>query len=292
VDFLSSVRFGVSLLISLVVLSMIGMLIIQQNVQGFDSYYASLTPAEKSVFGSLGLFDIYHSWYFNFVLLILSLNIILASIDRFPSAWAYIIKPKLTATKDWLLNQATHATFIVNATDKDALAATIRSTICKNGYTTSVTDNTMTEYAVDENGKKDFDQKITREQTVIFSERGKYNRLGAYIIHVTLLTLFLGHFVALQTGFDADVRMIPGDKSDQIEMVEEQALIIHVKLLGDPPDYQYPPRSTQAPMNGFVSFAGWQTRSLVVRGRLYDRDRATATVARGTTREALSAAKQ
>lgn len=37
---------------------MIGMLIIQQNVQGFDAYFASLTPAEKLVYGSLGFFDI------------------------------------------------------------------------------------------------------------------------------------------------------------------------------------------------------------------------------------------
>lgn len=220
VDFLSSVRFGVSLLILLVVLSMIGMLIIQQNVVGFDSYYASLTPAEKTVFGSLGLFDIYHSWYFNFVLLILSLNIILASIDRFPSAWAYIVKPKLTATRDWLLNQEQHTTFVVNATDKDELIAQIKATVGSDGYKTSATESSVTEYAIDENGKKNFDSKIVREQTVVFGEKGKYNRLGAYIIHVTLLTLFLGHFVALQTGFDADVRMIPGDKSDQIEMVE------------------------------------------------------------------------
>ena len=78
-DFLSSVRFGVTLLCALVVLSMIGMLIIQQNVEGFDAYYASLTPAEKLVYGSLGFFDIYYAWYFKALLLILSLNIILAS---------------------------------------------------------------------------------------------------------------------------------------------------------------------------------------------------------------------
>lgn len=220
VDFLSSVRFGVSLLIVLVVLSMIGMLVIQQNVQGFDSYYASLTPAEKLVFGSLGLFDIYHSWYFNFVLLILSLNIILASIDRFPSAWAYLVQPKLTATKDWLLNREQHSTFIVNATDKRDLIEKIRARVASDGYKTSITEGAVTEYATDENGKKNFDQQIVRSQTVVFGEKGKYNRLGAYIVHVALLTLFLGHFVALQTGFDADVRMIPGDKSDSIEMVE------------------------------------------------------------------------
>ena len=49
---------------------MIGMLIIQQNVQGFDAYFASLTPAEKLSYGSLGFFDIYYSWYFNLLLLV------------------------------------------------------------------------------------------------------------------------------------------------------------------------------------------------------------------------------
>src|SRR3954453_8769069 len=95
-DFLSSVRFGVVQLCILVVLAMAGMLILQQNVEGFEAYYVSLTPAEKTVYGALGLFDIYHSWYFNGLLLLLSLNIVLASIDRFPSAWAYIVDPKLT----------------------------------------------------------------------------------------------------------------------------------------------------------------------------------------------------
>ncbi|HVF46620.1 MAG TPA: cytochrome c biogenesis protein ResB, partial [Pyrinomonadaceae bacterium] len=108
-DFVSSVRFGVVQLCVLVVLSLIGMLIMQQNVQGFDAYYVSLTPAEKMVFGSLGFFDIYHSWYFNLLLLTLSLNIILASIDRFPSAWSYIKEPKLTATRGWLLKQKANA---------------------------------------------------------------------------------------------------------------------------------------------------------------------------------------
>src|SRR5437868_12308823 len=102
-DFLSSVRFGVVQLCILVVFAMIGMLIVQQNVAGFDTWYVGLMPSEKILFGYLGFFDIYHSWYFLGLLLVLSLNIILASIDRFPSTWkTYVAKPKLTATRDWL----------------------------------------------------------------------------------------------------------------------------------------------------------------------------------------------
>src|SRR5688572_25576504 len=199
-DFLSSVRFGVVQLCILVVFAMIGMLIVQQNVDGFDAYYASLTPAEKLVFGRLGFFDIYHSWYFNLLLLSLSLNIVLASIDRFPSAWSYIAKPKLKATKKWLLAKKASSTLEFPADTADEAAARVEKQLKENGYKTTVTTDAAATY--------------------VFGERGRINRLGAYIVHVFLLTLFLGHFVALQTGFDADVRMIPGGVTDQIELIQ------------------------------------------------------------------------
>src|SRR5437764_8403992 len=125
-DAISSVRVGVVTLCVLVILAMTGMLILQQNVEGFDAYYVSLTPAEKIVFGRLGLFDIYHSWYFYLALLFLSLNIILASIDRFPSAWSYIVKPKVKATKPWLLARREHDTTELNG-DLDGIVKTIES---------------------------------------------------------------------------------------------------------------------------------------------------------------------
>lgn len=198
-DSISSVRVGVVTLCILVVLSMAGMIILQQNVQGFDAYYVSLTPAERMVFGALGLFDIYHSWYFNFALLFLSLNIILASIDRFPSAWSYIAKPKVKGTKGWLMNRKEHETLGLRM-DVDEAIQKVEDQFKTAGMKTTVTNEADAAY--------------------VFGESGRINRLGAYIVHVFLLVLFLGHFVALTTGFDADVRMIPGSKTDQIEMIQ------------------------------------------------------------------------
>ncbi|MEO6334496.1 MAG: cytochrome c biogenesis protein ResB, partial [Pyrinomonadaceae bacterium] len=219
-DFLSSVRLGVSLLCVLVVLSMIGMLIIQQNVQGFDAYYASLMPAEKLVYGWLRFFDIYYSWYFKLLLLVLSLNIILASIDRFPTAWSYISKPKLKATSSWLEQQPQNESIDIVSTDRAELARKIAETFEHNGLKSRITPFDEMSYATDDDGRKNFANVSTETRTVIFGESGRLNRIGAYIVHVCLLTLFIGHFVALQTGFDADVRMIPGDATDQIQMIQ------------------------------------------------------------------------
>lgn len=220
IEIASSVRLGVILLCILVALSMIGMLIIQQNVNGFDAYYASLTPAEKSVYGSLGFFDIYHSWYFNFLLLFLSLNIILASIDRFPSAWSYIAKPMRSPTRGFLISQPKNEVLEPISEPATDVTAVIRNVFQSNGFKPIETEISNTEYAIDESGAKDFDRTIERKSIIIFGETGRFNRLGAYIVHVALLTLFLGHFVALRTGFDADVRMIPGKTTDEIELIE------------------------------------------------------------------------
>lgn len=219
-DFISSVRFGVVQLCILVVLSMAGMIIIQQNVQGFDAYFASLTPAEKLVYSWLGLFDIYHSWYFNFLLLLLSLNIVLASIDRFPSAWSYISNPKLSATRDWLLNQKQNTVINVVGENEKEVAEKISYVFKANGFKPNITESKTIFYPTDEDGKKDFSKTENKTNLIIFGERGKWNRLGAYIVHVALLTLFLGHFVALQSGFDADVRMMPGQVTNEIQMIE------------------------------------------------------------------------
>ncbi|HEX8195596.1 MAG TPA: cytochrome c biogenesis protein ResB [Pyrinomonadaceae bacterium] len=194
-DGLSSVRFGVVLLIILTLLSIVGMLVVQQNVQGFDRFYANMTPAEKLVYGKLGFFDIYHAWYFNLLLLVLSLNIVLASIDRFPTAWNYIVKPKLEATRAYLLNQN------FNARIETSEKAQVERVFRKHGFKPRVTTK--------ENGR-----------TVIFGQKNVWNRLGAYVVHVALLTLFLGHFVALQTGFDADVRMTPGETMNKIQLIQ------------------------------------------------------------------------
>lgn len=217
-DFISSVRFGVVQLVILVILSMIGMLVMQQNVQGFEAYYASLTPAEKTVFGRLGIFDIYHSWYFNVLLLSLSLNIVLASIDRFPSAWDYVVKPKLTATRDWLLARKDNKTIKLRA-EADAVEK-ITAAFKSAGFKPRITTAETTEYGTDSEGRKDFSNILTKRSTTIFGESGKWNRLGAYVVHVFLLTLFLGHFVALNTGFDANVRMTPGQVTSEIQIEE------------------------------------------------------------------------
>ncbi|REJ78416.1 MAG: hypothetical protein DWQ43_12135 [Acidobacteria bacterium] len=218
VEFLSSVKLGVVLLVILVILSILGMVIIQQNVQGFDAHYASYTPAERTVFGALGFFDIYHSWYYNFLLLILSLNIILASIDRIGTAWSYISSPKLFGTAGFLKRQIKSEEAGLDGDSPQDVAERVSRAFRDQGFKPVVTlSEDLDARSRMQLGIKD---EGSEGPAYVFGQKGKWNRMGAYIVHVSLLTLFLGHFVALQTGFDADVNMIPGEVTNEIQLIE------------------------------------------------------------------------
>jgi cytochrome c biogenesis protein len=196
-DLLSSVRFGVIQLILLVIACMIGMLIMQQNIEGFDKYYAELTPAQRMLYGKLGFFDIYHVWYFNALLLILSLNIVLASIDHFPKSWTFISRKKLDASANWLRGQDQHASMTLPAANRTALAERVAAAFRSVGLHKPV---------ITEKGGKTF----------VFGERGAVNRLAAYAVHVALLTIFVGGFLTGMFGHVGNLPLTPGQTGSKV----------------------------------------------------------------------------
>jgi cytochrome c biogenesis protein len=197
---LSSVRFGVMLLILLVALSMTGMLIMQKNVEGFENYYAGLMPSTRVLFRTLGFFDIYHVWYFNLLLLVLSLNIVLASIDRFPTAWRFIKHKKLEAGRRFLESQQQHASVHLEVKKSEEARERVRRAFRSAGLRATVTEK---------NGR-----------VYVFGERGAWNRLGAYAVHVALLTIFTGGFLTAQFSSEGQMPLTPGSSTNQMTNVQ------------------------------------------------------------------------
>jgi cytochrome c biogenesis protein len=192
---LCSVRLGVSLLVLLGLFCLIGMLIMQENVDGFINYYAALTPAQQLVYGKLDFFDIYHSWYFNTTLGILSLNIVLASIDRFPKTWKFA-RPKISVPLRWLQDQKQTASLVMTG-EKEEVVKKLADALKKAGWRkTSVSEK--------------------NNQTFVFAESGVWNRFGYLAVHVGLLTIFLGGFLTTQLGQTGNMPLTPGQTANQI----------------------------------------------------------------------------
>lgn len=191
-----SVRLGVTLLCLLALACLIGMLIMQQTVDGFENYYAALTPAQRLLYGKLGFFNIYHVWYFNTLLCFLSMNIILASIDRFPKTWKFVSKPQVVVPFRWLKEQKQSATFELTETT-DKFRATVESLLKSFGWRRIRV------------AEKD-------DRAYILAQSGVWNRLGAYAVHVGLLTIFTGGFLTAQFGTTGNLPLAPGESSNLI----------------------------------------------------------------------------
>ncbi|MEK6284300.1 MAG: cytochrome c biogenesis protein ResB [Acidobacteriota bacterium] len=257
---LSSVKFGIVMLSILLSCCMLGMLVMQVNVDGFDKYFANLKPAQKTVYGALGFFDIYRSRYFTLLLALTGLNIILASIDRFPAAWQYIRKPKRTASPKFIAAQM-FSTEEVSYEPPARIAERVRAIWWKQSWQRAVIiqmwillvlglasgveivlriaklpgfisayylflawlgylglvvylwlkkkKGTGWVHITDENGR-----------LTVFAQRNTWNRLGAYVVHVALLTIFTGGFLTSRYGMGGPMEIKPGKTSKQFAMSE------------------------------------------------------------------------
>ena len=192
---LSAVPFGIFLLVLLISACMTGMLIQQVELETFPRYFENLTPAERLVYGRLGFFDIYHVWYFNLLLLLLSLNIILASIDHFPKAWNFVRRKKLTASPTFAMTQRTREQVNVPGVSRSELVRRAQDAAREMKFRIRTTDEP--------------------ERTTVFAERGAWNRLGAYAVHIGLLTIFAGGFLTSR-GHTGLLWLEPGETSDRM----------------------------------------------------------------------------
>ncbi|MGD9325065.1 MAG: cytochrome c biogenesis protein ResB, partial [Desulfobacterales bacterium] len=93
-DLFSSVKLTVVLLLALALTSIIGTLIPQNESP--QAYVKAFGTFLYRFFDILGFFDLYHSWWFQALMLLLALNVLVCSIDRLSVTWRIIFpeRPK------------------------------------------------------------------------------------------------------------------------------------------------------------------------------------------------------
>ena len=84
-DLFSSVKLTVVLLLTLALTSIIGTLIPQNESP--QAYLKAFGAFLYRFYDILGFFDLYHSWWFQFLILLLAINVLVCSLDRLPGVW-------------------------------------------------------------------------------------------------------------------------------------------------------------------------------------------------------------
>ena len=91
---LSSIKTGVVLIILVVIFSAAGTVILQRPMTDPDDMQRAYSPSMLRFLDFTGLTDVFHTRWFVALMIMVSLSIIAASVDRFPNAWRF--SPVLT----------------------------------------------------------------------------------------------------------------------------------------------------------------------------------------------------
>lgn len=199
---LSSIKTGVILLIVTVIVSAAGTVILQRPATDADQLSRAYSPSTLRLLDTLGLTDVYHTWWFLVLLGLVSLSIIAASIQRFPNSWRYFSRPY--KSPDESFRQALPLQAQIAIPDEATGTAAAERILRKAGF--------KPEHIVRENSFS------------LFGERHRISEMAVYIVHVSLLLIFLGGIVDGLYGWRGFVMLTQDAQSDQ---VQEQSGKIH-----------------------------------------------------------------
>jgi len=195
-ELLRSVKLTIFLLILLAIVSIIGT-VITQNAASED-YIQRYGASLYEMLDFFGFFDMYHSWWFSSILLLLVANLIACSLHRFPGVWKqFFQKSSAVALEDSMVKSLPYV-------ERFSLASSIKTDV---------------ERTIQAQLRKGFkrQRRIESESAVtLFSEKGKFSRLGVYVAHLSLIIILLGGLIGSFFGFKGYVNIGQGNTVHQV----------------------------------------------------------------------------
>lgn len=191
--FFSSLKLTIFLLIGLAVVSIVGTVIPQGTPS--PEYLQAISETKFHLYAKLGFFDLYHSWWFILILYFLSLNLVACSLRRWPHDWALVRKPVTT-----LDDQQEQAFANVH------------------GWQDSRTSDSLERSVADVLAREFASPVVTKagNECHLFAQKGRFSRFGVYVLHASIIIIFLGAMIGSFFGFRGYVEIAEGEASSVV----------------------------------------------------------------------------
>ncbi len=200
---LSSIKTGVILIILVVIFSAAGTVILQRPMTDPDDLQRAYSPTMLRFLDVTGLTDVFHARWFVALLMLVSLCIIAASIERFPNAWRFFARPYKSPDENFRRVLPTQKQIPIKDEEQGLNAA---------------------ERAFKKMGLKS--ERIVRTNSFsLFAERNRISEMAVYIVHASLLLIFLGGIVDALYGWRGFLMLSPGSQSNQVDVRGEPRTI-------------------------------------------------------------------
>ena len=194
-NFFASVKLTVVILLSVAALSIIGTLIPQNENPA--QYFRAFGPFLFQVMDTLDIFDMYHSWWFQGLVTLLTINIIICSIDRLQTTGRIIFTRNPTFNLESYRRRQSRQDFSLSV-DVAACGSAFQKLLAKSyRYCRS---------------------EVVGQGVAITAEKGRWTRLGVYGVHLSVVVLLTGALVGSLKGFSGYVNIPEGESADTIQL--------------------------------------------------------------------------
>ncbi|MGN7468893.1 cytochrome c biogenesis protein ResB [Brevibacillus sp. SAFN-007a] len=185
----SSVRFAIGIIVVILVASAVGTVFPQQQYipvpvpteADVARFYTETYGTLGTVYYELGFHNLYSSWWFVTLLVLLGTSLVVCSLDRVVPLYKALSKPRLNQHKSFLKGQKLFAEGeLAPEADPAALLDDAAMVLKKKGY------------------------RIFRAERAILAEKGRFSRWGPYINHIGLILFLIGVLMRNIPGFYLD----------------------------------------------------------------------------------------
>ncbi len=233
-NFFRSIKLTIVLLILIAILSIIGT-VITQNASKAE-YIQRYGIGLYEVLRFFNLFDMYHSWWFSAILLLLVINLIACSIHRFPGIWSQISHRSMEL-EDRMLKAMPHMERIQ-----------FQNPI----HWEKVIPSSLKKWF------RNWNRIETEKGITFFSEKGRYSRLGVYVTHLSILIILIGGIIGSLYGFRGYVEIFEGESVDHIFLrVRDEEVIRPLGFSMRCDDFNityYDPQASEKHVKEYISY--------------------------------------
>ncbi|WP_075617644.1 cytochrome c biogenesis protein ResB [Paenisporosarcina indica] len=186
-NFFSSVKVGVSLIVIILVAAAIGTILPQvfyvpaTGEAEIAAYYERVYGTFGKLYYQLGLSDLYGSWWFQTLIGMLGISLIVASLDRVIPLYKSLKKQRTRRHESFMKRQR------IFGIGENALG-----------------ENT---FAKSEEKLKSLGYNVKREDGAVLGEKARFSRWGPYINHLGLIIFLFGVMLRALPGFYVDETM-------------------------------------------------------------------------------------
>ena len=153
------------------------------------------SPQVLRLLDAVKLTDVFHAWWFVLLLSLVSLSIIAASIQRFPNAWRFFSRPY--KSPDETFRKALPGHVLIPIKDEETAL--------------SVAERVLHKEVSSRSGL------CARTTFLSSASATAFLRLAVYIVHASLLLIFLGGIVDALYGWRGFVTLTRGQQSSQVQ---------------------------------------------------------------------------